>query len=234
MTKSAATSEHPLMGSAPARARAAVIAGDTDTALAQIDAILAEAVPIHDMGSDLAASLLTFIADRLGEEAVEDAWRWAAEDCWKPFFLGFKESGDVEGFARAFVAFLHSHRYRFSVSEDDVRWTIEVEFGTSGERMLVEGKVRGAGGDPNGAHRFGATEKAYPWTLGFERFPYYDVHSAVWMRLQPQEWGWPVLDVEYGRKAHGEVAETRFYIYKDPSRRARELPGAELGLRDAG
>jgi hypothetical protein len=38
------------------------------------------------------------------------------------------------------------------------------------------------------------------------------------MHLQPQELGWPVLDVEYGRKAHGEVAETRFIIYKDPTR----------------
>jgi hypothetical protein len=206
------------MDNAPERARAAIRSGDTETALAEIDAILAEAVPIHDMMGDLAASLLTFIGDRLGEEAVEEAWRWAADDLWMPFLTSFKESGDVEGFARTFVMFLHSHRYKFSVVEDDERWTIEVEAGTSGERMLVEGKVRGAGGDPSGHHNFGSTTKAYPWTLGFENFPYYDVHSAVWMHLQPQELGWPVLDVEYGRKAHGEVAETRFIIYKDPTR----------------
>jgi hypothetical protein len=87
----------------------------------------------------------------------------------------------------------------------------------------VQGKVRGAGGDPEGHHRFGATKDAHPWTLGFSNFPYYDVHSAVWMRLQPREWDWPVLDVEYGPKDHGEVAERRFIIYKDPARRAAEL-----------
>jgi hypothetical protein len=216
------------MDSAPLRARAAVLAGDTQAALAEIDAMLGEALPIHDMMGDLTASLLTFIADRLGEEAVEDAWRWAGEDCWKPFFMAFRETGDVEGFARAFIAFLHSHRYEFSVHEDDERWRIEVHRGTSGERMLMEGKVERAGGAATGHHRFGATRKAYPWTLGFEDFPYYDVHSAVWMHLQPWEWEWPVLDVEYGRKDHGEVAETAFLIYKDPSARLAD-PGARPG-----
>lgn len=214
--------EHPLMEAAPARAPAAILVGDTETALAELDNMLAEALPIHDMMGDLAASLLTFIGERLSEDAVEDAWRWAAEDCWKPFFMAFKERGDVEGFARAFVAFLHSHRYRFTVTvtEGDDAWTIEIERGTSGERMLTEGKVRGAGGDPNGHHRFGATKDAHPWTLGFAGFPYYDVHSAVWMHQQPREWGWPVLDVEYGPKDHGEVTEQRFVSFKRPERGA--------------
>ena len=100
---------------------------------------------------------------------------------------------------------------------------IEVHRGTSGERMLIEGKVAGSKGDPNGHRQFGVTEKAYPWTFGFEAFPYYDVHSAVWMHLNPREWGWPVLDVEYGIKDHGDVAEQRFVIYKDPAKRAAQL-----------
>jgi hypothetical protein len=43
------------------------------------------------------------------------------------------------------------------------------------------------------------------------------------MHLQPREWGWPVLDVEYGEKDHGEVAEQRFLIFKDPEARAAQL-----------
>jgi hypothetical protein len=223
---SASAEQHPLMEAAPARARAAIRAGDTEAALQAVDDMLAEALPIHDMMGDLAASLLTFIGEKLGDEGVEQAWRHAAEDCWRPFFEACKAANDVEGFAQGFIAFLHSHRYDFTVSEDDDRWVVEVHYGTSGERMLVEGKVRGAGGDPDGHHRFGATKDAHPWTFGFANFPYYDVHSAVWMSLQPREWGWPVLDCEYGEKHHGEVAEQRFIIYKDPARRAQELAAA--------
>jgi hypothetical protein len=223
-----ASAKHPLMDAAPARARAAIRAGDTEAALQAVDDMLAEAVPIHDMMGDLTASLLTFIGERLGDEAVEEAWRWAGEDCWRPFFDACKAAADADGFARGFIAFLHSHRYDFTVTEDDERWVIEVLYGTSGERMLVQGKVRGTGGDSAGHHRFGATKDAHPWTLGFAGFPYYDVHSAVWMHLQPREWGWPVLDVEYGVKDHGEVAEQRFLIFKDPARRAAQLE-AEAG-----
>ena len=205
---------HPLMESAVERARDAIRRGDSGAALVEVDNILAEAKPVHDMAADVAASLLTFIGTNLGEQAVEAAWRWAAADCWKPVFEQFRRTNDVDGLAQTFVAFLHSHRYRFSVIEDDSRWVIDVEWGTTGERMLAEGKVDGIAGDPAGHHRFGVTTNAYPWTLGLPRFPYYDVHSALWMRILPREWGWPILDVEYGRKAHGMVAETRFVISK--------------------
>jgi hypothetical protein len=224
---SAQSERYPLAEAAPDRLRAAIRAGDTEAALAEVDNVLAEAVPIHDMMGDLASALLTFIAERLGEEAVEDAWRYAGETCWRPFFDAFKASGDVEAFAQTFIAFLHSHRYDFSVIEDDERWVIEVHRGTSGERMLIEGKVAGSSGHPDGHRQYGVTEKAYPWTFGFEGFPYYDVHSAVWMHLNPREWGWPVLDCEYGVKDHGDVAEQRFIIYKDPEKRAAELAAAE-------
>jgi hypothetical protein len=211
MTRAA---RHPLMESAVERAREAIRRGDTAAALLEVDNILAEAKPLHDMAADVTASLLTFIGTHLGEQAVEAAWRWAAADCWKPVFDVFHRANDVDGFTQAFVAFLHSHRYRFAVIEDGSRWVIDVEWGTTGERMLVEGKVDGMAGDPAGHHHFGVTTDAYPWTFGLTRFPYYDVHSALWMRILPQEWGWPILDVEYGRKAHGMVAETRFVISK--------------------
>ncbi len=49
-----------------------------------------------------------------------------------------------------------------------------------------------------------------------QNFPYYDVHSALWMKLLPAEWGWDVMDVEYDKKQHGEVAITRYVLYKQP------------------
>lgn len=198
------------------RARTALDRGDLEAARAELDGVIAEEKPIHDLYGDMAASFLTFIAERLGEEAVEQAWRHVADDVWKPVLLRFKESGDTEGLAKAFATFLISHRYDFSVLEDDEKWTFEVRWCTSGERMVVEGKVAGNGGDAAGHHRFGATKRGYPWSLDRENFPYYDVHSVLWMKLLPAEWGWDVMDVDYDRKSHGEVAITRYVIYKEP------------------
>jgi hypothetical protein len=198
------------------RALSALDAGDVDGARAAIRGILDEEKPIHDLYGDMCASFLTFIAGRLGEEAVVDAWRHVAEDVWKPVLMQFKARGDTAGLAAAFAGFLISHRYDFSVLEDGEKWSFEVGWCTSGERMVVDGKVDGAQGNPAGHHRFGSTAKAYPWSLGAERFPYYDVHSALWMKLLPAEWGWDVMDVKYARKRHGELAVTRYVIYKAP------------------
>ncbi len=198
------------------RLRAAIRAGDTEAALAHVDGVLAEAVPIHDLNGDLVSSLLTFIAGRLGEDAVEDAWRYAADDVWRPALEAFRATGDTEGLARAFAGFLISHRYGFEVWEDDEGWTFEVQRCTSGERMQVEGKVARNGGDPGGHHRFGATQRPHPWSLDRADLPYYDVHSALWMKLLPAEWGWDVLDVEYATKAHGSHSLARYRVRRRP------------------
>jgi hypothetical protein len=211
-----ATRQREMEETSAERARAAVDAGDRDAARDAIDGIIAEEKPIHDLYGDMCASFLTFIADRLGEGAVEEAWRHVADDVWKPVLLHFKESGDLEGLARAFAMFLISHRYDFTVLEDDEKWSFEVGFCTSGERMVVEGKVAGTGGDAGGHHRFGSTSKPYPWSLELSTFPYYDVHSVLWMKQLPAEWGWDVMDIDYERKSHGEVAITRYVLYKQP------------------
>jgi hypothetical protein len=212
----AAVRRHDLEETSADVALRALADGDAKAARAAIARILEEERPIHDLYGDMCASFLTFIAARLGEDAVEDAWRHVADDVWKPVLMAFKERGDTEGLARAFATFLVSHRYDFEVLEDDEKWSFEVAWCTSGERMVAEGKVAGAGGSADGHHRFGSTDAAHPWSLGHTRFPYYDVHSALWMKLLPKEWGWDVMDVEYGQKSHGGLAVTRYLIYKAP------------------
>jgi hypothetical protein len=205
---------HDMERDGAAKAREAIERGDKAAALAAVSEILAEERPIHDLYGDMAASLLTFIAGKLGEAAIEEAWRHVARDVWTPLFLFFKEKGDAEGLANAFAGFLKSHRYDFEVWEDDTKWVFVAKWCTSGERMLVEGKVAGQGGDPRGHHRFGATSEAYPWSFGRAGLPYYDVHSAVWMHLLPRELGWEALDCEYDVKPNGHFAVTKYVVYK--------------------
>ncbi|MBV9337561.1 MAG: hypothetical protein JO243_16875 [Solirubrobacterales bacterium] len=216
VTRSTAVRRSELESTSAARAREALDRGDLEAARAEIDGILAEEKPIHDLYGDMCASFLSFIASKLGEEAVDEAWRYVADDVWKPVLMQFKDSGGPEAMAHAFAVFLISHRYDFSVLEDDEKWTFEVGYCTSGERMVVEGKVAHNGGHAAGHHHFGSTSRAYPWSLEKEHFPYYDVHSALWFKLLPEEWGWGVMDVEYDHKSHGEVAVTKYLIYKQP------------------
>lgn len=188
-----------------------------DRVRAELEGVLAEEKPIHDLYGDMAASMLTFIAQELGEEAVERAWRHVGEDVWRPFLEQFRAGGDTAGLAQAFAYSLISHRYDFEAVEHDDRWSFEVGYCTSGERMVSEGKVAGVAQDRPGHHRFGATTHAHAWTLGLERFPYYDVHSALWMKLLPAEWGWDVMDVEYEHnEGLGEPTVARYVIYKQP------------------
>ena len=220
---SSAGTRHPLAVYAADRARAAIREGDSEAALLAVDEIVAEGMPMHDVMCDLTAFMVTYIGDKLGEEAVGDAWRAAAELMWRPFFEARKANGDVEAFAAEFISQVRSHRYEFEVTEDAERWVVEIIRGTSGERMVLEGKVRDvSGGDPNGHHAFGATKEAYPWTYGLKNFPFYDVHCALYFTILPEEWGWPVINMEYGDKG-GYSSEQRWIIYKDPEKRAREL-----------
>ena len=211
-----ATRRHDLEQTSADVALRALAEDDAQAARDAIPGILEEERPIHDLYGDMCASFLTFIADKLGEDAVEEAWRYVADDVWKPVLMAFKEQSDTAGLAQAFAAFLISHRYDFQVLEDEERWTFEVAWCSSGERMVAEGKVADAGGSDGGHHRFGSTRGSHPWSLGYEHFPYYDVHSALWMKLLPKEWGWDVMDVEYDRKAHGGLGVTRYLIYKAP------------------
>lgn len=212
----AANRREDLERSAVDRLHSALDAGDVDAARKAADGILLEERPIHDLYGDMCASFLTYIAEKLGEDGVDEAWRHVANDVWRPVLEQFKASQDATGLATAFGQFLISHRYDFSVWEDHEKWTFEVHYCTSGERMVVEGKVDGTAGDTAGHHRFGSTSKAYEWSLGREDFPYYDVHSVLWMKLLPAEWGWDVMDIDYDTKGHGEVAITKYVIYKEP------------------
>ena len=211
-----ATERPDLSETSADRLRRALDAGDPDEARRQVDGVLAEELPIHDLYGDMAASMLTYIAQELGEEHVERAWRHVADDVWRPVIETFRASGDLAGLAQAFAAFLVSHRYVFTVDEHPDRWSFEVDYCTSGERMVKEGKVDGGGGDPQGHHRFGSTSAAHPWSLQEQDFPYYDVHSALWMKLLPAEWGFDVMDVEYERRDHGGLAVARYILYKQP------------------
>ena len=149
---------------------------------------------------------------------------------WRPFFDAFKASGDVEGFAAGV------HRVPalapLRLLGDRGRRALG-DRGASRHERRADARRGQGGGQQRPSRRpppFGVTEKAYPWTFGFEGFPYFDVHSAVWMHLNPREWGWPVLE----RRVRREGPRRRGRAAVHRSTRTRRQRAAQLAAAAVG
>lgn len=175
-----------------------------------------ETRPVHDQYGDLLSSLLTYISKRLGEEAVEDAFRYMAEEMWKPVLLGMKGE-DTDSFVHMVTFFLRTHGFEFSCDEDDEKYVFTLRYCPSGGRMMKEGK-----NDDSDRHsyRFGMTQRAYPWSFNQRGISYYCCHCALWMDILPREWGWDVIETQFGKqfdeKGNPIDDPCRMVIYKNP------------------
>ena len=196
---------------------------------AEVDNVLAEAVPDprHDGRPRVVAADVHRRPARRGGGRGRVALRGG--DCWRPFFDAFKATGDVEAL-------------RPDVHRVPALASLRV-LGDRGRRALGDrgalaaraasgcssrARSRGSSGHPDGHRRSASTEKALPVDASASRASRTTTCTRrCGCTCNPREWGWPVLDVEYGEKDHGDVAEQRFVIYKDPEARAAAARAAE-------
>src|SRR5262245_41929834 len=101
------TVRHDWMTTARMRAKAAIEAGRKAEALKAVDEIWAEGRPIHDLYGDMAAVFLDFVKEKLGEEAVEEAWRYVGENLWRPVLESYRDNPEM--LAETYAMFLRSH-----------------------------------------------------------------------------------------------------------------------------
>jgi hypothetical protein len=174
---------------------AAIRAGRTEDAIKEVDGILQEALPIHDFYGDMCATFCDFIKEELGEEGVERAWRYLGEKLWRPVYENTIKNGGAEAMAEVYAIFLRSHRYQFRVEEDDEKITFYLDYCPSGQRMMMEGKIKG---DPRHPLQHGVSEKPHAWTFNKAGVPYYCGHTSLWFDVMPREWGLPVMSGKYG------------------------------------
>lgn len=175
----------------------AIEKGDKEQAIACAKEIWEEGRPLHDLYGDMAGLLCTYIADKLGEEAVEDAWRFVAEYIWKPFLMEIKEKGGTELLAEIYALNLRAHGHEFYVEQDDEKTVYVMTYCGSGGRLIKEGKNDNCSRNPM---NIGTTKKAYPWSFNKKGISYYCIHTPLWMDILPREWGWDVFKAEYGRQ----------------------------------
>src|ERR1700742_4850327 len=198
------------------RAVEAIRAGDLTRAERLCDDMRRESGMLHDLMVELVAGLITFIQERDGEEAIEDAWRTTMERSWRN-----RARKSLEADRRRMVELLaatwraHStsgrgpHPASFTIEEDDVKLTFRMNPCGSGQRLWRMGRYEGDGA-------YGKTRAAHEWSYGRENFPLYCTHCTFMNELLPIEWyGLPLYPSD--PPADFDRDPCVWYWYKDPA-----------------
>jgi len=182
----------------------AVKAGKKEEAIKYIEELYESFKPLHDRYSEWIQFLLTFIAERLGEEVVNEALRGITYAIYKDRWVDMFKNMSPEEVTKMFCLVHKSHYSDFYVEEDDEKFVLVLPYCGSGGRMQKEGKA-------------GSTGKAYPWSFDQEGVSYYCCHEAVFNQVF-EELGFGTMKFEYCPQFDKEGKPTggvcRCVIYK--------------------
>ncbi|KPK23390.1 MAG: hypothetical protein AMJ70_03615 [Dehalococcoidia bacterium SG8_51_3] len=161
---------------------------DKEQTLQYIDELYEEFRPIHDRYVESINSLLTFVSQRLGEEAVADAAWHYVEQTTSAMFSQMK-AFNHEQLVKTLADLHRKHYSRFYIEEDSDKTVITVAECNVGARLLKDGVAQREGG---------LTKKAWNWSFNRTGVPYYCIHAHVFNNLF-QRLGVPIA-VEWGRQ----------------------------------
>ncbi len=159
----------------------AVRAGKKDEAIKYIEELSQSFRPLHDRYGSWIEFLLDLIAERLGEETVQEALRGIGIEVYGPWLSMFTTMSSEE-IARLFAQAHRVHNSDFYVEEDDEKFTLVIPYCGSGGRIQKEGKTR-------------TTTKPFPWSFNQEGVNYYCCHCPVHVNLY-KEYGCNRIEVK--------------------------------------
>jgi hypothetical protein len=189
------------------RAKAEIEAGRVDAGVALLDEAVSRWHELQYFYVNRLASLLSFIAEELGEEAVERALRATGER----FIRARRDTGVDWGAlpatvrAKVVARAMLANFGEVDVSEDDEKVVLSIRCGTGG-RLVEEGRY-------DGDDAYVTLRERAPRTFMLEALPVYCAHCSINNEIQPIEWGGVPISVE-----HPVVApDTRciHHLYKD-------------------
>lgn len=204
------------------RAKSAMRDGDLESALALVDRAVEQWRSLQDYSINWITSTLTFIADEMGEEAVERALRRTGEEFVRPRRDTGVDWGDLPARVRAKVIAraMVANFAECEVAEDDEKVTLSFRCGTGG-RLIDEGRYDEQGGT------YRTLKEPAPRTFSRPSLPVYCAHCSVNNELQPMEWGGAPTSIEHPPSEPGERCV--HHVFKD----GRSLPSdawTRLGL----
>ena len=189
------------------RAKSEIAAGRVDAGVELFDEAVSRARELQYFFVNRITSLLSFIADELGEEAVERALRATGER----FIRGRRDTGvewgELPAAARAKVVAraMLGNFGDVDVSEDDEKVVLSIRCGTGG-RLVEEGRYEGD-------DAYVTLQERAPRTFMLDALPVYCAHCSINNEIQPIEWGGVPISIEHPAVAPG--TRCVHHLYKD-------------------
>jgi hypothetical protein len=190
------------------QAKAALDTGDADAAKALIDRAVVQWSSLQDYSINWIATLLTFIAEELGEDAVERALRKTGEEFVRPRRATGTSWAEVPAAQRAKVIArsMVANMSEVAVDEDDEKIILSFRCG-SGGRLIDDGRYEGE-------HPYAMLRDGGGRTFQRDELWVYCAHCSVNNEIQPVEWGEMPTSIEFPPVRAGD--QCVHHIYKDP------------------
>jgi hypothetical protein len=189
------------------QAHSAIDAGDYEEAKVLIDRAVAQWASLKDYSINWITTLLTFISDELGEEAVERALRKTGDDFVRPRRATGRNWGDLPAAQRAKVIArsMLANMGQVEVDEDDEKIILSFRCG-SGGKLIDDGRYEGD-------HAYDVLQEPSGRTFMRDELWVYCAHCSVNNEIQPVEWGDSPTSIEYPPTKPGERCV--HHVYKD-------------------
>jgi hypothetical protein len=189
------------------QAKTALGEGDTKRATELIDRAVEQWSGLKDYSINWITSLLTFIGEELGEEAIERALRKTGDEFVKPRRDTGTEWGSLPASARAKVIAraMLGNLGEVDVEEDDEKIVLSFKCG-SGGKLIDDGRYAGDDAYLTLRERSGRTFMR-------ESLWVYCAHCSVNNEIQPVEWGETPTSIEFPPEEPG--GRCVHHLYKD-------------------
>jgi hypothetical protein len=189
------------------RAKGELTAGRIEAGVELLDQAVEQWHAIQFFYVNRLTSLLSFVAEELGEEAVERALRKTGDEFIRPRRDTGVDWGALPAAARAKVIAraMLSNFGEVAVAEDDEKIALSIRCGTGG-RLVEEGRYEGE-------HAYVTLRERAPRTFMLDALPVYCAHCSVNNEIQPIEWGGAPISIEHPVTAPGERCV--HHVYKD-------------------
>jgi hypothetical protein len=189
------------------QAKTAIAQGRPGDAMVLIDRAVEQWSGLKDYSINWITSLLTFIGEEMGEDAVERALRKTGDEFVRPRRDTGTEWGSLPAAARAKVIAraMLANMGTVEVEEDDEKIVLSFQCG-SGGKLIDDGRY-------DGDDAYLRLRERSPRTFMRDELWVYCAHCSVNNEIQPVEWGGTPSSVEHPPHAAGEPCV--HHIYKD-------------------
>lgn len=207
-----------------------VLALDEAGTLAELDAVREDWRRLHDRWADLLSGVLTMVARRFGEDALESCYRFVLEPYIDERYMVYDLRRhtyaetlfrNLYSTAEAMRAHLCGPDRRGDVELDefDDRWEFRFDPCGSGGRTLLGDTVEGTGPRTEPPYQFGVTQQPHDWAWNERGVCYYCAHCCFALeRLPAERWGHPVRVVNpplyHGADIDAHRGRCQWTVYK--------------------